>query len=49
VHRLLAIVAIPIGGQLARVLGALVAIPIAAALQIVVCDVWRDRPVPAAA
>jgi predicted PurR-regulated permease PerM len=38
---LLVIVAILIGGSLLGILGALVAIPIAAAIQIVVRDVWR--------
>jgi predicted PurR-regulated permease PerM len=38
---LLVIVAILIGGSLLGILGALVAIPIAAAVQIVIRDVWR--------
>jgi len=38
---LLVIVAILIGGSLLGILGALVAIPIAAAIQIIVRDVWR--------
>jgi predicted PurR-regulated permease PerM len=40
---LLVIIAILIGSSLLGVLGALVAIPIAAALQIVAKDVWRER------
>jgi predicted PurR-regulated permease PerM len=40
---LLVIVSILIGASLLGVLGALVAIPVAAAIQIVVKDVWRER------
>jgi predicted PurR-regulated permease PerM len=40
---LLVIVAILIGGSLIGVLGALVAIPVAAAVQIVIKDYWRVR------
>ena len=40
---LLVIVAILIGGSLIGILGALVAIPVAAAIQIVVRDVWEQR------
>jgi predicted PurR-regulated permease PerM len=43
VHPLLVIVAILIGASLVGVLGALVAIPVAAAVQIVVRDAWRQR------
>jgi predicted PurR-regulated permease PerM len=43
VHPLLVIVAILIGSTLLGVLGALLAIPIAAAIQIVVKDVWREH------
>jgi predicted PurR-regulated permease PerM len=43
VHPLLVIVAILIGSALIGVLGALVAIPIAAAVQIVVRDLWTYR------
>src|SRR5947209_1956190 len=50
VHPLLVIVAVLIGGNLAGVLGALVAIPIAASIQIVVRDIWgRGDPAPATA
>jgi predicted PurR-regulated permease PerM len=48
---LMVIVAILIGGSLLGILGALVAIPIAATVQIVVRDVWQRRgggPAPAA-
>ena len=44
VHPLMVIVAILIGATLIGVLGALVAIPVAAAVQIVLRDVWRRRP-----
>ena len=37
------IVAILIGGSLLGILGALVAIPVAAAIQIVIRDYWRVR------
>jgi len=40
---LLVIVSILIGASLLGVLGALVAIPVAAAIQIVIKDVWRER------
>jgi len=43
VHPLLVIVAILIGSSLLGVLGALVAIPVAAGVQIVVADLWRAR------
>ncbi len=43
VSPLVVIVAILIGGSLLGILGALVAIPIAAAIQTVLRDVWRDR------
>jgi predicted PurR-regulated permease PerM len=43
VHPLLVIVAILIGSSLLGVLGALVAIPVAAAVQIVVREAWRHR------
>jgi predicted PurR-regulated permease PerM len=43
VSPLLVIVAILIGSTLLGVLGALVAIPVAAALQIMVRDVWQSR------
>jgi predicted PurR-regulated permease PerM len=43
VHPLLVIVAILIGSTLLGVLGALVAIPVAAAVQIVARDVWSAR------
>jgi predicted PurR-regulated permease PerM len=43
---LLVIVAILIGSTLLGVLGALVAIPVAAAVQIVIRDVWMQRPRP---
>lgn len=51
---LLVIVAILIGGSLLGILGALVAIPVAAALQIIVRDLWGSRsayevPAPPAA
>jgi predicted PurR-regulated permease PerM len=42
-HPLAVIVAILVGGSLLGVLGALVAIPIAAAIQAVVRDLWRHR------
>jgi predicted PurR-regulated permease PerM len=38
------IVAILIGGSLLGILGALVAIPIAATLQIIIRDIWANRP-----
>ena len=44
IHPLVVIVAVLIGGRLLGVLGALVAIPAAAALQSVVRDFWRFRP-----
>src|SRR5262249_24400400 len=44
---LLVIIAILIGGSLLGILGALVAIPIAAAIQIIIRDVWRaEREAP---
>ncbi|MDX6495894.1 MAG: hypothetical protein QOE17_1880 [Gaiellales bacterium] len=43
VSPLLVITAILVGSSVLGVLGALVAIPVAAAIQIVVKDVWRDR------
>lgn len=43
VHPLLVIVAILIGGTLMGVLGALVAIPIAAACQLIIKDLWVHR------
>jgi predicted PurR-regulated permease PerM len=43
-HPLLVIVAILIGGSLLGILGALLAIPAAAVLQIVVRDWWEHRP-----
>jgi predicted PurR-regulated permease PerM len=43
VHPLLVIVAILIGASLVGVLGALVAIPVAAAVQIVIRDMWKRR------
>ena len=43
---LMVIVAILIGGSLLGILGALVAIPIAATIQIVVRDLWVRRSVP---
>ncbi len=43
VHPLVVIVAILIGSSLLGILGALVAIPVAAALQSVVRDVWQNR------
>ncbi len=49
VSPLFVIVAILIGSKLLGVLGALVAIPIAATVQIVVRDVWSSRRPPAAA
>jgi predicted PurR-regulated permease PerM len=45
VHPLVVIVSILMGGALLGVLGALVAIPVAGALQIVVRDLWRRRKV----
>lgn len=47
VHPLIVIVAILVGAALLGVLGALVAIPIAATVQIVVKDLWEHRPTPA--
>lgn len=44
VHPLIVIVAILIGAALIGVLGALVAIPVAATVQIVVRDLWEHRP-----
>jgi predicted PurR-regulated permease PerM len=43
-HPLAVITAILVGAQLLGVLGALVAIPIAAAVQIVLKDLWSHRP-----
>ncbi|MGZ4202572.1 MAG: AI-2E family transporter [Thermoleophilaceae bacterium] len=43
VHPLLVLVAVLIGGSQLGVLGALLAIPVAAAIQIVVKDWWRSR------
>ena len=43
VHPLLVLVAVLIGGSQLGVLGALLAIPVAAAIQIVVKDWWRAR------
>ena len=43
VHPLMVIVAILIGGSLLGILGALVAIPVAATIQIVVRDMWSRR------
>jgi predicted PurR-regulated permease PerM len=43
IHPLLVLVAVLIGGSLLGVLGALLAIPIAAAVQIVVRDLWQQR------
>ena len=43
-HPLAVITAILVGSQLLGVLGALVAIPIAAAVQIVLKDLWNHRP-----
>ena len=45
-HPLLVLVAVLIGGTLLGVLGALLAIPVAAAVQIVARDLWRYRPQP---
>ena len=45
-HPLAVITAILIGSSLLGVLGALVAIPIAAAIQIALKDVWENRPSP---
>jgi predicted PurR-regulated permease PerM len=45
VHPLVVIISILIGAALLGVLGALVAIPVAGALQIVVRDLWRRRKV----
>ena len=45
-HPLAVITAILIGSNLLGVLGALVAIPIAAALQIMLKDIWANRPSP---
>jgi predicted PurR-regulated permease PerM len=45
-HPLLAIVAVLAGASLLGILGALIAIPIAAIAQIVVKDWWRYRSVP---
>ncbi|MBA2505136.1 MAG: AI-2E family transporter [Thermoleophilaceae bacterium] len=45
-HPLLVIIAILIGATLLGILGALVAIPVAAAVQIVVKDWWKYRPKP---
>jgi predicted PurR-regulated permease PerM len=47
-HPLLAIVAVLAGASLLGILGALIAIPIAAIIQIVVKDWWRFRSLPAA-
>lgn len=47
VHPLIVIVAILIGASLLGVLGALVAIPVAATVQIVVKDLWEHRRTPA--
>jgi predicted PurR-regulated permease PerM len=46
VHPLVVIVSILVGAALLGVLGALVAIPVAATLQILLRDVWRRRPPP---
>lgn len=46
IHPLTVIVAILIGGALLGILGALVAIPVAAAIQSVVRDYWRFRTAP---
>jgi predicted PurR-regulated permease PerM len=46
IHPLLVIISILIGGTLAGVLGALVALPVAAALQIVARDLWSYRRAP---
>ena len=43
-HPLAVITAILIGSNLLGVLGALVAIPIAAAIQITLKDIWANRP-----
>lgn len=43
VHPLLVIVAILVGGSILGVLGALVAIPVAAACQLIVKDIWFHR------
>jgi predicted PurR-regulated permease PerM len=43
VHPLIVLVAVLIGGAQLGVLGALLAIPVAAAIQIVVKDLWRTR------
>ena len=43
-HPLAVITAILIGAKLLGVLGALVAIPIAAAIQIALKDIWQNRP-----
>ncbi|MGI8580134.1 MAG: AI-2E family transporter [Solirubrobacteraceae bacterium] len=43
VHPLVVIISILVGAALLGVLGALVAIPVAGALQIVVRDLWRRR------
>ena len=47
VHPLIVIIAILIGASLLGVLGALVAIPVAATVQIVVKDLWEHRRTPA--
>jgi predicted PurR-regulated permease PerM len=43
-HPLAVITAILVGSSLLGVLGALVAIPIAAAIQIALKDMWQNRP-----
>jgi predicted PurR-regulated permease PerM len=43
VHPLIVLVAVLIGGSQLGVLGALLAIPVAAGIQIVVKDLWRNR------
>jgi predicted PurR-regulated permease PerM len=48
VHPLIVLVAVLIGGSQLGVLGALLAIPVAAAIQIVVKDLWRTRRGPVA-
>jgi predicted PurR-regulated permease PerM len=47
VHPLIVIIAILIGASLLGVLGALVAIPVAATVQIIVRDLWEHRRTPA--
>jgi predicted PurR-regulated permease PerM len=38
------LVSVLVGAQLLGIIGALMAVPIAAAIQIIALDLWRERP-----